>query len=191
MSRKVKKFRDVVDRALDGNVRRIESGPSRPISILNYRHVACVAGLTYVSLDRSGARPSYFGMNEEHMWGVGTDEIRLFHRQAYMAVVSIEGVDDSLLRRISVQGGLQQTTDTVLRLDTDEQLEDALSWAESPQLSYDAFCRLAMLQPAEEAVIESGLERLDESARQLHADLEAIDRAQQQAWNEAWDYNIG
>ncbi len=191
MSDTVERFRSVVESAIEGNVRRIESTPMRPISIQDYRHVATVAGLTYVSLDRSGARPSYFGLNEQHIWGAGTDDFRLFHRRAFMAIVSVEGTDDALHRRISVQGGLQQTANSVIQLDTDQQLADALKWAESPQLSYDEFLRLATLQAAEAEMITGNLERLDQSAQKLHEDLEAIDRAHHRAWNEAQDFQIG
>lgn len=191
MSEGVERFRSVIDDSVASNVRRIESSPGRPIDILDYRHVARFGDLTYVSLDREHARPGYFEMSDEHIWGFGVEGLRLrpFTPKAYMSIVSVEGVEDSLTRRIEF-GSWPTFARTELRLDGDEQINDAIKLATSPQLADGELSRLAILTSFEVESVTRQIESIEQSNRRFADEMEEIHRAEREAWRDARDIII-
>lgn len=191
MSDGVERFRSVIDETVASNVRRIESSPGRPIDILDYRHVARFGDLTYVSLDREHARPAYFNLSDQHLWGMGIEGLRLspIRRKAFMSIVSVEGVEDSLTRRIEFGNGPAPAR-TELLLDSDEQVQDAIKLATSPQLADSELSRLAILTSFEVESVTRQIETIEESERQFADEMEEIHRAEREAWRDARDIII-
>ncbi|MCA9334418.1 hypothetical protein KC963_05200, partial [Candidatus Saccharibacteria bacterium] len=122
--------------------------------------------------------PSFFGLDHAHIWGIGSTGFTVLNGPASMAVVSVEGYEEGLIRRVSVDSHFAGiTADTERRLETAEELDDALRWASRPHMAHDELARLAILMPSEVETVQEELASLEQGMRQLVNELAEIDEA--------------
>jgi hypothetical protein len=195
-ARLVQEFRGTVDAVIANSVSDIESRPSRPIGGISYKKSAKFGGLHFVSLDQRDGRWTGLPFSEQHMWGVLSGELnvplslasRMAARTGWLAVVSTADKPDTLSRRFTFNSAMQMIdVPTAIPLETDEQLEDALTWAKTPHMASAAVGRLAVLMPEEIESVTPRLAEIAESQRKLDEDLKALANMRRQSWAEARD----
>jgi len=186
---KVQEFRDVVDAVIRGQVKQIEASNSRPIDILSYKNVARFGTLTFVSLDKHDARPGTFGFNDEHMWGVSSQTVRILGRTARMAIISLADKPGTLVRRLSIDSSMQMIdVPTQIILEDEDHIDDAVKWVTTPHLANDEFSRLCVIEPHETEEVKTKLEDIDAEQARLYEDLRRIDEMHRVPFSDADDF---
>jgi hypothetical protein len=168
----VAEFRDTIERSIE-NTNKTALG-ERP----DKRKYAKTGDLHFVSVSKSDMRLSVVGLGPEHRWACVRSDFRINRYSGHLAIVSLEGTEDSLLRRVAIKSPMQGfEIDNEKLLDEESVIKSALDWARSPNVYADNLEGLAKLGLYEEYAIESEYGQIAEEQRKLEADLEAIHNA--------------
>jgi hypothetical protein len=166
----VTEFRDIVETTIAGSLEgQIGTWP-------DMHEYAKVHDFSYVSVDPTDARISTVGLGPEHRWGIVSDHQRIGKYTGSIALVSLGGKEDSLVRRVDIKSpmGAFLSIDSERELVEVDELDLALNWARSPHLFPRNIMLLGRLSPAEQEKVSAEYTRLEHDAAELQADLEAI-----------------
>lgn len=135
------------------------------------------AGLEFVSVDQREGRNSIFGFGESHLWGVAEENVISYaHRAGALAVVSYAEDLDSLHRIIAVKGPSQMFRPTVKLELSEEQMELATQWVQSPHLKRLAFLEAVQLTGEEKGYLDGVLAKQTQDQLALSRSLDEIAR---------------
>lgn len=173
----VTEFREGVDFIIQ---QQREAGQKGRLRQSGYGTGTKISGLTFGSYSKMAGRPSTFGLGSEHVWGVGTEKLRLdsLALSGYLAITSVLEVPDKLFRRWSFDSAMQAINiDCEKPIEDVELMEGALRWIRSPHFEQDTLNELAALTDEEIANVTARAGELRTSQHELQKDLESIARA--------------
>lgn len=179
----VEAFRNIVDTTIAQNVRNAGN-----VSWPSMYEVAEVGGLTFVSVNKGKIRPLAVGIHDaEHSWGIVQQRRRVGQYTGELAIVSLLGHEDTLVRRWEIDSpmGPMCSVASKRELIDPAHIEAAVSWATSPHLNGAALETLGELLPEEETSIAERMARMGEDAAELDVDLREMEEARRRAWQEA------
>jgi hypothetical protein len=176
----VQAFRNIVEEAIEQNVR------GKRYSWSGMHESAEYGGMSYVSVDPHHARPAAMGLHEEHVWGIVQPRRRVGRYVGDLAVISLAGEDATLRRRWDIHTPLQMIhAGTERELREPSEVHAAVDWATSPHIKGRSIEGIAALSEEELARVAGSYALAEHDAGELEADLQAMDRARRQAWQDA------
>lgn len=176
-------FRNIVDETIAQSIRGAGN-----VSWPSMHEVAEVGGLTFVSVGKDRPRPMAIGLHDaEHSWGIIQSRTRVGKYAGELAMVSLAGKDDSLIRSWDMRSPMGPMCSVASQREITDpaHIEAAASWALSPHLKGSVLETLGELLPEEETSIAARMAKMGENAAELEADLIKLEEARRRAWQEA------
>lgn len=170
----VQTFRDSVDSVIEDQVKRAQA---QHRSWHNYKTERSVGDLLYTSVEPNQSRLSIFGLSKEHLWGVTErNAVRQGAHLGSVAVISSMDEPEKLFRIFEASSGHMFHDLSVRSPLSEEQAEQAVAWARSPQIYGAEFFEAIALSDEELAVINGKAEVARQQDAELQAQLDDISR---------------
>lgn len=170
----VRVFKDTIDTIVGHQVNECQSrGVSWPGSDRLVTH----GPLTYSRFTAAGPKPFTVAAGEDGGWVAAARGQRVARYGGSIALIAIEGNDETLVREWTLDsplGGLPITT--AHEITDASQLAMATEWVRSPYVYPDALEALGVLQPDEMPGLEARFAEAGVAATELRRDLEALAR---------------